>query len=58
MHKRVGEVEIDSSEDKNSLITIRVFYNNTRPGEVILMGYDELCDLEYLIKSLKRRMEE
>ena len=58
MIKRVGSVEAHSSRSKDSKITIRVHYNQDVFATVCIADYDELCDLEYLIKTIKRKMEE
>ena len=58
MHKRAGDITIDSGDNKESLITIRVNYNDYVAKEIELHGYDDLCDLEYLVKRLKEKMED
>ena len=58
MRKRVGNIEVDTEGLKWSPVTIRVHYNFDVSEKVRLAGYDQLCDLEYQIKTLKRKMEE
>ena len=58
MNKRAGDIEITSKESKDSSITICVHYSKDCSQEVWVSGYESLCDLEYLIKTLKRHMEE
>ena len=58
MKKRIGNVQIDGGGLKNSFVKIRVYYNQDISKSIRLDGYEELCDMEYLIKAVKRKMEE
>ena len=59
--KRIGNIEIVADilgVNQFHRYTIIIHTNDGRHSEVILHGFDALCDLEYGISYIKRKIKE
>ncbi len=60
MSKKIGNIEVKTTNGftKDAWHDITVHYNNHLKGTIVIRGYDALLDLEYIIKTIKRKIKE